>query len=349
LHDGHRDKAWTNLLAVTRLVTVVESEPPARLRDFARVVTGQSAVWEAIHSKVLTDGQLATLQHEWEQADFMAGLDQVVAFSRVSTMEYLIAERQTPLNDFSEGPLEALKRFTRPLNLLHVLRYRKRGTYQEEKAMLLYFRDREIEMRQALRFSSWAEMQASSGVTNAVPFAVRPASEIGSLINSRTLILPIAVQAEARRRVIITAIALERYRRQHGVYPTSLTNLAPAFLAAVPLDFMDGRPLRYQPTDAGFVLYSVGLDCMDDGGDQNLRQWQSKNAEKDLVWPRPASEADIEIANARINKERQGFTALWRSTGLSAEEFAFRKRYGLDLPARSNATGSTQTNAEAAK
>ncbi len=79
--------------------------------------------------------------------------------------------------------------------------------------------------------------------------------------------LGLAAEAEARRRLIVTAIALARYRGRHGTYPKGLDELVPALLSQAPVDFMDGQPLRYHLTDDGhFVLYSVGLDCVDNGG-----------------------------------------------------------------------------------
>src|SRR5207244_1522667 len=82
-------------------------------------------------------------------------------------------------------------------------------------------------------------------------------------------------------------------------------------------DFMDGQPLRYRLTDDGhFVLYSIGLDCTDDGGTMQPRGRGrfGRGAppvfgipqQVDLVWPRPASEADIsayEQAEQKAQKE----------------------------------------------
>ena len=63
---------------------------------------------------------------------------------------------------------------------------------------------------------------------------------------------------------------------------------------------MDGQPLRYRLTDGGhFALYSIGLDCVDDGGKLPLPDQPrlNKNADGsysaptnvDIVWPRPVS------------------------------------------------------------
>ena len=68
-------------------------------------------------------------------------------------------------------------------------------------------------------------------------------------------------------------MAVERWRRTHGgALPSSLNELVPSCLAAVPEDPMDGKPLKYRMlTPApGYVVYSVGEDGTDDGGKERV-------------------------------------------------------------------------------
>jgi len=63
------------------------------------------------------------------------------------------------------------------------------------------------------------------------------------------------------------ACALERYRQATGRLPATLSELAPQFIAAIPHDIMDGNPLRYKLLPGGgYLLYSVGMNRVDDGG-----------------------------------------------------------------------------------
>jgi ABC-type transport system involved in multi-copper enzyme maturation permease subunit len=71
---------------------------------------------------------------------------------------------------------------------------------------------------------------------------------------------------QAEVRCALAALAVERYRRQHGRWPVSLSALVPGQLADVPLDPYDGQPLRYRQVADGTVIYSVGPDLVDDGG-----------------------------------------------------------------------------------
>ena len=181
------------------------------------------------------------------------------------------------------------------------MQYRGYEAFSDETNILLHFQNLELELRHAIQISTWAEICRRPGITNAVKFH-SPFPYMGFYAEYSDsldfLLAATASKNETERRIIVTAIALERYRGRHGIYPATLASLAPEFLPAVPVDFMDGKPLRYRFTDGGqFVLYSVGLDCVDDGG--KLAQPDASGfpeykggkmvvpTNADIVWPRP--------------------------------------------------------------
>lgn len=107
-------------------------------------------------------------------------------------------------------------------------------------------------------------------------------------VNGSTILRP--QELETKKNLVITAIALKRHELRHGKPAAALTDLVPEFLAAVPLDRMDGKPLRYHlNADGTFNLYSVGLNCTDDGGDPQpekpLEKFGNIFQGKDAVWP----------------------------------------------------------------
>ena len=136
-----------------------------------------------------------------------------------------------------------------------------------------------------------------------------------------------AAEAEVRRRLIVTAIALERHRGRNGSYPEALADLAPGWLKELPVDFMDGQPLRYRMTaDGHYVLDSVGVDGIDHGGamPQPRPRWVYGEVQRgpavgqgtDLVWPRPASlfEAQAQAqaqAEAEARRMEGAMEAAW--------------------------------------
>jgi hypothetical protein len=66
-------------------------------------------------------------------------------------------------------------------------------------------------------------------------------------------------------RVAATAVASERFRLKHGRLPTTLSELTPDFLTAVPADPYTGKPLQFQRTEFGVVVYMTRADGADDG------------------------------------------------------------------------------------
>jgi hypothetical protein len=67
-------------------------------------------------------------------------------------------------------------------------------------------------------------------------------------------------------RCTIVALAAERYRQDKKIWPDKLDQLCPHYLTAVPVDPHDGAPLRYRRLKDGVVIYSVGGDGVDNGG-----------------------------------------------------------------------------------
>src|SRR5262249_1660497 len=103
----------------------------------------------------------------------------------------------------------------------------------------------------------------------------------------RALVMPaVGKVSEAYRRGVgnlncaAVAVALERYRRDHGRWPDSLGDLVPRYLAAVPKDPQDGKPLRYRRRPDGVVVYWVGLDGTDHGGNLERRNYLLKGTDQ---------------------------------------------------------------------
>jgi len=336
LHEGDRDTAWTNLHAAGRLATGYVPEPidVSHLVRFACAGVAYDITWNALQSGNWADSQLAELQREWEAADFFTDLPETAAHNRAGAAAICRLHRQEPL----ETGMTFKEMFRSPRYTWSVLggqweriQYRQHGSFDDEKNLLLYYRDREVELRRAVKSPNWADMRQLPGVTNFVPFQSKHRSSVQAMMNQRQLMLRSQVQgqgllgraadAEARRRLLVTAIALERFRGKHGSYPKTVNELAPEWLKDPPVDFMDGQPLRYRLTDHGhFVLYSVGLDGVDDGGNmprprrreglaagapsQDPREFAIRSG-TDLVWPRPASAAEIENFRLEQIKARQ--------------------------------------------
>lgn len=65
----------------------------------------------------------------------------------------------------------------------------------------------------------------------------------------------------ARVRMAETTCSLELFRIARGRYPENLDELVPEFVAKLPIDPVEGKPVRYErQSDGGFVLWSVDLE-----------------------------------------------------------------------------------------
>ncbi len=64
----------------------------------------------------------------------------------------------------------------------------------------------------------------------------------------------------------LVAIALELYHRRHGEYPATLAQLTPDLLPEIPADRITGDPVKYRVVSGKPIVYSVGIDRVDDGG-----------------------------------------------------------------------------------
>jgi len=341
LHDRDQARAWTNLLALTRLVAEWRPQPFVYFYTWRdrnlRVANG--ATWQALQAGGWNDAQLAALQQEWESADVRSGLPEMAAFARASVEQayrHGLAFRHRP------QPSPELWLFGQPRRVLEWLtekradiRYRLNGKYEDEEVLLRLLRDCEKDYRRAEACSSWKQITGLPGIASWTPgasnlqaWAFRGSRERLAMVLGLQPVCGFAFEPaisgpppapsrlgrvanwETRRRLLVAAIAIERYRLRRGSYPESLDSLAPEWLASPPLDFMDGRPFRYRRTEDGhFLLYSIGVDCTDDGGNgqiagrarmpAHLRQLDLDPP--DLVWPRPASPPEVaqEVAARR--------------------------------------------------
>lgn len=137
-----------------------------------------------------------------------------------------------------------------------------------------------------------------------------------------------ALRTDTERDLHLTGIALQRFRLRHGRLPASLDELVPDFLPGIPVDTMDGHPLRYRrDSDDTFTLWSIGEDLQDNGGDPTSTTSQASSFQwwraRDAVWPQRATTEQIEAWRAAEAARPEGKPV---STLLNAE---LMKRYGL--------------------
>jgi len=259
---GRSDLATQSVLDCLRLARSLEAEPTivSQLTRIAAEQVAAAALEQALSRRAFPPAELEKMQSAFEEAE----KGSVGTFARA-----FVGERCTIIDLFQGPPRElskALAAMGQSLPVSSVEAYRKSTTNQADFAFCLdQFRSliaaAKLPFPECLAGAS--EWTAQISDARSKGYMVAP----GMLLNlAKTLERAAARLSELREGQ--TAIAVERYRVAHGTaLPVGLNALVPQYLAAVPADPFDGKPLRYKKlTPKGFVIYGVGPDRQDDGG-----------------------------------------------------------------------------------
>ncbi len=326
LHKGGVTNAVWNLRALTALAARYQDEPLmiSSLVRIAIAAIAMSAAWETLQSPDLTDEQLAALQADWEGVDVLPQFEAALAMERAMTGPAFAECRKSPravlamtrpggassgLAELAElgkavldHPGEGLKEIAR--RYPGYWAWKGWWSYEDELVQLQFLQADLAAVREVKNEKCFAPAltrcdQAHEAIRKAHPKAGSWLGDPGPayrryLTRLRTI--------EIQRRLLVTAIALKRRQLRHGNLPESLTALAPEFFREPPRDPIDGQPQRYrlQP-NGGFALYSVGEDGVDNGGDPSPPSDSSATTRpnwlngRDVVWPQPASAAELEL------------------------------------------------------
>jgi hypothetical protein len=326
LHHGDTASAINNVSPMFALISGA-SHDRMIISELVRIAIASIAVsvtWETLQSTNLTDEQLATLQHDWMNLEFIHGYEDALNMERVTSKITLSQWRDsnTELQNFcdrienSSDPENKDTFFDKIKIKIKVLIWRYWWSYADELRLLkgdqaLLEAVRSIETNHlflSARLQEKNQLQKLFVTTNEETIWFSNPKEMDMhLMLSASLCGLSAVSAkvmvvEAARQMTVAAIALKRYQLKHGNYPQNLDSLVPEFVPTIPLDPVDGKPLRYQPKAGGtFLLYSVGENGVDDGGDPSLEKgansssfnWLNPQA-LDWVWPQPATPEEIQ-------------------------------------------------------
>ena len=92
----------------------------------------------------------------------------------------------------------------------------------------------------------------------------------------------------ARQDAVLLALAIHRFKRSEGEWPTKLDQLTGDWIDRTPIDRLNGKPLHFVIKDDAPVIYSLGHDGDDDGGvnTDSDAPWLDREGDGDWVlWP----------------------------------------------------------------
>ena len=307
LHQGRPQEALDDLKSCGAVSQLIAQDP--LLTDqwvrYACMSISAGGCWEALQAGSWTDDQLAELQRPWEKLDTLADAVRCFEMERArAPMQFQLARSsRQEMADISEG-VSGIRLMSEVWNdfwldtrkgLKEIFTSYPRywvwswiGSYREEQQY--------SEAMQGIIEATRNEQKRRATV-------VIPASSATNfmLLNpNNSMARPLvarAFRAQTAANMVTAAIALERFRLAHHAYPAALANLVPEFVPAVPVDYMDGHDLRYRLNpDGTYLLYSVGQDGVDNGGDPTPRMGSSPGffVGRDWVWPRPATAQEMQ-------------------------------------------------------
>jgi len=312
LHQGRLEEALQNLAALGALARMERDEYTlvAQMIRVAVAGLGLSVTWEALQGPGWTERQLERLQRVWEQVDLVEAVERGFVGERAVGYELFARVRQSSgpqtgrmLRTLMSGGSSSLKRTFTEVGTDYLYFPAYKLTCIDEDA-LFYLRSMQESLgplRLLKAHRPWVE--AKEGLTNALgrlnqltwwPNYFRYFISMMAIPNY-TRAGERAVQTESERQMTLAAIALKRFQLRHGNLPSNLEALVPDLLAAVSYDYMSAKPLGYRSgSDGSYVIYSVGEDGQDDGGDPKPPPGQPSGlwTGRDAVWPSPANERE---------------------------------------------------------
>jgi hypothetical protein len=250
--------------------------------------------WEALQAEGWNDDHLRRLQEAATAVHFPAQMVRTVEFERALGGTYFQWARTDPqVLRMMQTSWWLTNAFVGPLDQGL---YRVAWLAEDELAYLEEMEKIHALARSAARAKSYAVVAAALQDREAAarekfsgPLAAWRLRMSGSLFPNYTRAFRALLRQETTRSLLLADLGTRRFQIAHGRLPDSLEELVPKFLAEVPVDFMDGRPIRYRVENGRPVFYSVGDNGVDDGGNGiPLEPWNGEFSHRDghdVIWP----------------------------------------------------------------
>jgi hypothetical protein len=325
LHQGRVQEVFVYLKSCGIVSQLTAKDPLMidQLLSYACMSIAAAGCWEALQAGGWTDDQLAQLQLQWDQSDILADAESSLAMERArAPMMYQLARASRQgmedvggyasgvranaeiWHDFllnaDKGVRELLASYPRYWGWKWIWSYHDEQRYLEfMQTMIDTMRDAQKPPAIRIAANRLEEPEATANL-----------DVVESMKDGVRRFVQRALRAKTEEGIVRTAIALERYRLARHVYPKALRDLVPDLLHKVPIDCMDGHDLRYRLNpDGTYLLYSVGEDGVDNGGDprpkEDYRLPTFFNG-RDWVWPRPATDEEVQAYEAEQNRPKAG-------------------------------------------
>jgi hypothetical protein len=304
LHVADLARARQDLHALVQF-SEFNREDPTLVAAMIRVAIaglGLQFTWQALQHTNWTEADLLAMQRDWERVDLLAAVETGFTGERAFTEIAFTISKRKGVGWITSGT--ASRTTASAWDNIKDQAVTMMWNADEDELFALRHHQSSLEAIRALRTgSAWPGVQALiQSHHNDLDRAIGRARGLNRfryllsamVIPNTSKAVQTTVRHETLRRLTVTAIALQRFHLRHQRWPETLAELVPEFLASVPIDPLNAEPFRYRrEADGGFVLYSVGEDGRDDGGDAaptaktlHYDWWTGR----DTVWPKPANQ-----------------------------------------------------------
>ncbi|HUR47692.1 MAG TPA: hypothetical protein VMZ27_17545 [Candidatus Saccharimonadales bacterium] len=269
LEAGRKEDAFADLQLMFQLADAVQDEPfmVSHMVRMATLTMSLQVLKEGLVRHAWTAEQLGWIQTRCARINLVREGELAVKGERAMGVECIDQVRRgaLPIQAFygedENSPRDAFVR-------LAIHKLAPTGWYAQNKLSLCRFHDRYL---QACITSSTPQVHAAAAeqIENDIQHLSRtPFNMIARLLSpAMTTYWVRTARWQTAVHHAEIACALEVYRLAEGRFPENLQALAPRFAGKLPSDVISAEPYRYSRVDdANYVLYSVGWNEADEGG-----------------------------------------------------------------------------------
>jgi len=289
LENNQAGEALSDVKLSFRLAEATKAEP-LLISHLVRIAISSisvSSVWEGLARHRWTEPELVDLQTLLGSMDLLADYEHVLRGERAfsNAMMSRLRRGQEGGDVPAESGMRTVRRLFRmaPTGLLYQNQLRINQVCQLRVLPAIDAGQHRVDVEQSDQLADAPEIR------KATPYNILA-----------RILFPAFAKCHAktaRAQVIldqaVVGCAAERFRIANGQYPEKLEALVPRFINKIPTDVINGKPLGYRRSaDGQFVLYSVGWNQKDDGGQVVLNKGTTprQNADQgDWVWSYPTA------------------------------------------------------------
>ncbi len=266
--EGNVEEAIEQCLAARRLLKLYLQEPFLINYLVATACMKQVAVClnKIVSERNIETDLLRKILMEWDSSPWQEGLEWSFKSERIFGLEsallFLNGEYE---KDFFQGGKLYYWVF-RPVYKSEIFWLMENYDLMIKAAEMPYYSSRDSKiLEERINSTPWYYIMSRLFLPNAVTVLFKRAT------------------LEAMFDTARVGMACKIYKNMHGDFPEDLAELSPELLEDIQADPFTGHPLIYKKQDSGIVIYSVGSNLRDDGGNGTWRI-TSLVMEKDDDW-----------------------------------------------------------------